>query len=331
MVLARLANIDGIYKFVSGGTGSVVIAFLAVATGILLYASYPSIVVNGVGFFTKTVWDARLSGRVVYVNGIQTLSGSSFGILVFVVDTLVSSVIAVLIAIPAGIGTAIFLSQVAPRRVAAPISLLIEMLAGIPSVIYGFWGFLVLGPFLLNNFEPFLARNFSFIPFLAGPVDSYGLLAGGIILAIMIVPIIASISRDMMTRTPKELKEGAKALGATRWEVTGKVVVPFAKTAIIGSIVLGLGRALGETMAIAMLLGAASHQLPMTLYSPASTITAFMALELPNAIADPTGMDVAALMELGIVLLLITISVNVAARLIIRQGFASSSENTVRV
>lgn len=322
---------DKAYKLISGGVSGLVVLFVGVAIGILLYASYPSFLVNGLGFFTRTVWDARLSGRVTYVNGIQTIAGSSFGILVFVVDTLVSSAIAVLIAIPAGIGSAIFLSQVAPRRVAGPVSLLIEMLAGIPSVIYGFWGFLVLGPFLLNDFEPALARNLSFIPGLAGPVDSYGLLAGGVILAIMIIPIIASISRDMMTRTPKELKEGAKALGLTRWEVTRKIVIPFAKTAIVGSIILGLGRALGETMAIAMLLGAANHQLPTSLYSPASTITAFMALELPNAIADPSGMDVAALMELGIVLLLITISVNVVARLIIRQGFASSSENTVRV
>lgn len=329
--MTKSLKADQVYKFVSGTFGGVVVIFLVVATGILLYASYPSLVVNGVGFFTRTVWDGRVSGRIVYVNGVQTIAGSSFGILVFVVDTLVSSAIAVMIAIPAGIGTAVFLSQVAPRKVAAPISLLIETLAGIPSVIYGFWGFLVLGPFLLNNLEPMLARNLSFIPFLAGPADSYGLLAGGIILSIMIVPIIAAISRDMMTRTPKEMRDGAKALGLTRWEVTRKIVLPFAKTAIIGSIILGLGRALGETMAIAMLLGAANHQLPTSLYSPASTITAFMALELPNAIADPTGMDVAALMELGIVLLIITISVNIVARLIIRQGFASSAESTVRV
>ncbi len=308
------------------------VIFLAVSTVILFYIAYPSIVLNGIDFFTKTVWNARVTGRVIVVNGFQTISGSSYGILVFVADTLLSSAIAVLIAIPAGIGTAVFLTEVAPRKIAAPISILIEMLAGIPSIIYGFWGFIVLGPFLVNYFEPLLATYLGFIPFFAGPVDNnYGLLAGGIILAIMIVPIIASVSRDMMGRAPKDLRDGARALGLTRWEVTRKVVLPFAKTAIVGSIVLGLGRALGETMAIAMLLGAGNHQLPTSLYSPASTIASFMVLELGNAISDPSKMDLAALMELGLILLSLTVAVNIAARLLMKQGFSSSSENVVRV
>jgi len=329
--LANRKASDILYEYFSGTLGGVTLAFVGLAFGVLLYYAYPSMVLNGLPFFTGTVWDPKLNSQIVTVHGIQTFSGSSFGILVFVVDTLASSAIAVLIAIPAALGTAIFLTQVAPPKIAAPISLLMETLAGIPSIIYGFWGFLVLGPYLLNNFEPFLSQHFGFIPFLAGPVDSYGLLAGGIILAIMIIPIVASVSRDMMSRTPKDLKDGAKALGLTRWEVTRRIVIPFAKTAIVGSIVLGLGRALGETMAIAMLLGAANHSLPTSLYSPASTIASFMLLELPNAVADPTGIDIAALMELGIVLLMITITVNIVARLLIRQGFASSSENVVRV
>jgi phosphate transport system permease protein len=329
--LAKRKISDLVYECFSGTLGGVVVAFLGLAIAVLFYYAYPSIALNGLGFFTRSIWDAKLSGQIVVVNGVRTISGSSFGILVFVVDTLASSAIAVLIAIPAAMGTAIFLTQIAPPKVAAPISLMMETLAGIPSITYGFWGFLVLGPYLLDNFEPFLSQHFSFIPFLAGPVDSYGLLAGGIILAIMIIPIIASVSRDMMSRTPKELKDGAKALGLTRWEVTRKIVIPFAKTAIVGSIVLGLGRALGETMALAMLLGAANHSLPTTLYSPASTIASFMLLELPNAVADPTGVDIAALMELGMVLLMITITVNIVARLLIKQGFASSSENVVRV
>lgn len=135
----------------------------------------------------------------------------------------------------------------------------------------------------------------------------------------------------MMSRTPKELREGARALGLTRWEVTRKIVLPYAKTAIVGSIILGLGRALGETMAIAMLSGAGVQQIPATLYYPASTIAAFMALNLNGAFTDPSGMNVSALMELGIALLIITITVNVIARLLIKQGFAGSSENVVRV
>lgn len=323
---------DLIYKYFSAAFGSIAVVFLAVSAAILLYVAYPSIVLNGLSFFTKSVWNANVDGKVILVDGIQTIAGSSYGIVVFVVTTLLSSLIAVLIAIPAGVGTAIFLTEVAPSRIAAPVSLLIEMLAGIPSIIYGFWGFIVLGPFLVNDFEPLLVQYFSFIPFLKGPISSnYGLLGGGIILAIMIVPIIASVSRDTMTRTPKELRDGARSLGLTKWEVTRKIVLPFAKTAIIGSIVLGLGRALGETMAIAMLLGAGNNQLPTSLYSPASTIASFMVLQLGTALLDPSKMDLAALMELGIMLLSLTVVVNVIARLFVKQGFSTSSENVVRV
>jgi len=332
--LATKKRIDRIYEGISGAFGSVTLIFLLAAVAVLLYAAYPSILVNGLSFFTRSIWDPKTGGKVVTTNGIPRIAGSSFGVFVFVVDTLASSAIAVLLAVPAGIGTAIFLTQIAPRRIAAPISLMVEMLAGIPSVIYGFWGFLVLGPFLLDTLQPFLVQHLSFIPLFAskGKPESYGLLGAGIILAIMIVPIIASISRDMMTRTPKELKDGARALGLTRWEVTRKVVLPFAKTAIVGSIILGLGRALGETMAIAMLLGSGTQQLPTNLYSPISTIASFMLLELQhNAVADPSGMDVAALMELAIILLLLTVAVNVVARLLARQGFASAPETAVRI
>lgn len=330
--LVKFWTVDRIYKYLSGAIGSAAVFFFGLAIAVLVYYGYPSILLNGLEFFRGTKWNAQLGGTIIVHNGVQTISGDSFGILVFVVGTIASSAIAVLLAIPAGIGTAIFLTQVAPPKIAAPVSLMMETLAGIPSIIYGFWGFLVLGPFLVNDFEPLIAQHLGFIPFLSGPVGgTSGLLAGGIILAIMIIPIIASVSRDTMIRTPKELKEGARALGSTRWEVTRKIVLPFAKTAIVGSIVLGLGRALGETMAIAMLLGAGNHQLPTSLYSPVSTIAAFMLQELNIANAEPTGIDISALMELAIVLLVITISVNVIARLLIKQGFAGNSENVVRI
>ena len=329
--MTRSRTADRTYKYLTAVVGSSAIIFIISAAGILLYAAYPSLLTNGLGFFTRDNWNPDLGGKIVTINGIQTLSGSSYGILVFVTATLASSAIAVLLAVPAGLGLAIFLTQIAPRKISAPISFMVEMLAGIPSVIYGFWGLILLGPYLLHDLEPFLAAHLSFIPIFAGPVYSPGLLAAGIILAIMVVPIIASISRDMMNRTPKELSEGAKALGLTRWEVTRKIVLPYAKTAIVGSIILGLGRALGETIAIAMLSGAGVQQLPMTLYYPASTIAAFMALSLNGALTDPSGMYVSALMELAIALLIITITVNVVARLVIKQGFASSSENIVRV
>ena len=322
---------DRIYRDVTSIFALGALVFIIATVAVLLYNAYPSMISNGFEFLTGSVWNPNLSGTVQTVNGIQRLSGSSFGILVFVVDTLAASAIAIILAVPAGIGVAVFLTEVAPRRVSAPVSFMVEMLAGIPSVVYGFWGLLVLGPYLFNVVEPYLSTHLSFIPLFSGPLSSPGLLSAGIILAIMIVPIIASISRDMMARTPRESREGAKALGLTRWEVTRRIVLPYAKTGIIGSIVLGLGRALGETMAVAMLAGSGVQILPKSLYYPFSTIASYMVLNLSAALTDPSGMYLSAIMELGLVLLAITVTVNMAARLLIKQGFASSSENLVRV
>lgn len=322
---------DKLYSNLTGIIAVSSLVFIAAAIAILLENAYPSIVSNGLGFLTGTKWNPSPSGSIETVNGIQRLSGSSFGVLVFVTDTLVSSAIAVILAVPAGLGVAFFLTEVAPRRISVPISFMVEMLAGIPSVVYGFWGIIVLGPYLFNVVEPYLSQHLSFVPLFSGPISSPGLLSAGIILAIMIVPIIASISRDMMARTPKESRDGAKALGLTRWEVTRRIVLPYAKTGIIGSIILGLGRALGETMAVAMIAGSGGLEIPKSLYYPFSTIASYMVLNLGAAFLDPSHMFLSALMELGLILLGITFLVNVVARLLIKQGFASSSENVVRV
>jgi len=322
---------DRVYKYFTAMISGSILAIILTIIALLAYAGYPSLVVNGIHFFTSSVWRPNPpNAKIITINGIDSLSGSSYGVLVFAADTLISSAIALVLAIPASLGIAIFLTQVAPQRLAAPISFTLELLAGIPSVIYGFWGFVILSPFLFQVLEPYLAQHFAFIPFLAPPVQSAGLLAAGLLLAIMVVPIIASISRDFMARTPVELKDGAKALGLTKWEVTRKVVLPYAKTGIIGSMILGLGRALGETMAVAMVSGTGVLTLPTSLYFSVNTIASFMALSLGNAVSDPTGMLQAALMELAIVLLVITITVNVIARIVIKQVFASS-ENIVRV
>ncbi len=322
---------DRIYKYVTALLGSSAILIILVIVSVLLIAGYPSIVVNGLHFFTSVTWNPHLNGNVVIVNGIKTLEGSSYGFLVFFVGTLISSAIAILLGVPAGIGIAILVSQFLPKRLSPAVSFLVELLAGIPSVVFGFWGFLVLAPILLHSFEPFLAKYLSFIPLFSGSVYSSGLLTAGIILALMIVPIIASISKDAMVQTPQELKEGALALGLTDWEITRKIVLPHAKTTIFGSIVLGLGRALGETMAVAMVAGGAINILPKTLFYPLNTMSAFMAVQMDSAFTDPSGMFVSALMELALVLAIITTIVNVIARLIIRQGFFSSSESLVRV
>ncbi len=305
---------------------------VVLATSIALIVwSYPSVVANGLGFLTTSTWDPKLNNPIITVNGIPTLADSSYGVLIFVTGTLLTSGIALLIGVPTGLGMAIFLTQVAPRKISAPISFLVELMAGIPSVVFGLWGIIVLGPFLLGTLEPFLASKLSFIPIFAGPVNSAGLLSAGIILALMIVPIITSISRDAMTQTPVQLKDGARALGLTRWEVTRQVVLPNAKAGIVGSAVLGLGRALGESIAVAMVSGIGVQLFPRTLFYPVNTIAAELVLSLSTAQQDPSGMNISALMELAAVLLAITISVNIIARLFVRQGFTSSSESVVRI
>ena len=324
----RLA--DKIYKYVTAMGGGNALLFIFVLGTILVIFSYPSLVVNGLHFFSSITWNPHLSGEVITVNGIKTIAGASYGMGVFAVGTLISSALALLFGVPIGVGVAIFLSQTAPKKVAAPISFLVETMAGIPSVIYGFWGFIVLGPFLLNVVEPGLAAHLSFIPFFSPPIYGYGLLASGIILALMIVPIIASISRDAMLQTPKELKEGAVALGLTKWEITRNIVLTFARTSIIGSIILGLGRALGETMAVAMVAGGAVNYLPHTFFYSTNTMAAFMALSMDSAFTDPSGMFISALVELALVLMIITTTVNVIARALVKRGFISS-ETVIKI
>jgi phosphate transport system permease protein len=244
---------------------------------------------------------------------------------------LISSSLAVLIGVPLGIGIAILISQYLPKRISPAISFFVELIAGVPSVIFGFWGILVLLPYILRFENEVLHRYLSFLPGFGGEVYSSGLLGAGFILALMIVPIIASMSRDAMIQTPEELKDGARALGLTDWEVTRKVVLPYARTGIFGGVILGLGRALGETMAVAMVAGGALNILPVNIYSPIQTMAGFMAVQLDSAFTDPSGMYVSALMELALVLSVITILVNVIARLIVRQGFFRESSSVVRV
>jgi len=321
---------DRIYGALTATLSSSAFLFLALIVVVLLVYSYPSFVYNGFHFFVSTAWNPALDSQIITVHGISVFRGASYGMLVYFVGTLLTSFLALLIGVPLSLGIAIFLSQFAPRRVAAPVSFVVELLAGIPSVIYGLWGFIVLGPILLHDVEPQMARYLGFIPGFGGPIYSYGVLASGIILSIMIVPIVASISRDAMAQTPLELKEGGRALGMTDWEVTRKIVLPFAKTGIIGAVILGLGRALGETMAVAMVAQGANI-LPHSLYYPTNSIAAFLALNFDGAFTDSTNMFVYSLGELALVLLAITMLVNVGARLLVSKGFFSSAEHVIQV
>jgi phosphate transport system permease protein len=328
--MARTPLSDRIYKYATALLSGSALFFIFLILLVLVQYSYPSFIVNGLRFFTTTIWNPELGSNIVTKDGFHVMQGESYGFLVYIEGTLATSGMAILFGVPVSIAIAIFLTQVAPKRITPPISFLVELLAGIPSVVYGFWGILVLGPYLLHVIEPFLSHHLGFIPGFGGYVYSYGLLASGLILALMIVPIVASISRDVMSQAPLELREGAKALGLTDWEVTRKVVLPYAKTGIIGGVILGLGRALGETMAVALISGGATIPIH-SLYSPVNTLAAFMAISMDGAFTDPTHQEVYALVELAVVLVVLTMLVNILARALVKQGFISSAEGVVKV
>ncbi len=236
-----------------------------------------------------------------------------FGALPFVYGTLLTSVLALLIAVPLAVGAAIFLSELAPRRVADVAAFLVELLAAVPSVIYGLLAIFTLIPLLRTYGEPFLHKTLGFLPFFQGPMYGVGYLAAGLILAVMTFPFIISISREALMDVPNDQREAALALGATKWEATWQAVVPFARLGILGSVFLGLARALGETMAVTMVIGN-TPSISASLFAPGSTIAASIANEFAEASGD---VYLASLILLGLVLFLLTIVMNGLARLLI--------------
>jgi len=237
----------------------------------------------------------------------------SFGALPFVYGTLVTSLLALLIAVPVGLGAAIFLAELAPRRISDALSFVIELLAAVPSVIYGLLAISAMAPFLREHVQPFLARRLGFLPCFQGPSYGVGLLAAGLVLAIMILPFIVSISREALLAVPPEQREAALAVGATRWEAAWQVVVPFARLGIVGSVFLALARALGETMAVTMVIGN-SPQISASLFAPGYSIAAVIANEFTEATSD---MHVSALIQLGLVLFALTVLLNAVGGLLL--------------
>jgi phosphate transport system permease protein len=243
----------------------------------------------------------------------------SFGALAPAYGTLVTSLIAMLIAVPVGIGIAIFLTEMCPRALRKPIGIAVELLAGIPSIIYGIWGLFVLAPFLQQHVQPWLIDTFANVPGLstlfAGPPYGIGILTAGLILAIMILPFIAAISRDVFDAVPSVLKEAAYGLGSTTWEVIRNVVLPYARSGVVGGVMLALGRALGETMAVTFVIGNA-HRISASILAPGTTISAAIANEFTEAIGDVyTG----ALIELGLLLFLVTFCILAVAQYMLYQ------------
>jgi phosphate transport system permease protein len=272
-----------------------VIALVAWMLIQLLAAAMPAIRQFGAAFLWTVRWDP--------VHNV-------FGGLTFAFGTVASSLLALIIAVPISLGVAIYLAEIAPAGVSIVLSFVIELLASIPSVILGLWGIFVMVPWLRNVVEPALGAALGWLPLFSGPAYGIGLLAGGVILAIMILPIISSVSREVLKTVPLSQREGAYALGATRWEVIRTAVLPYGRVGIIGAIILGLGRALGETMAVTMVIGN-RPQVTTSLFQPAYTIAAALANEFSEA---TTQIYVSALILLAVVLFIISLIVNAVAR-----------------
>ena len=289
---------DRLFKALTLAMGLSVIVLMFLV-GLTLYkGSQLSIQKFGWHFLTTSTWDP-----------VQDV----YGALPFIYGTVVSSLLALVIAVPLGISTAVYLTELAPLRLRQPIVSVIEMLAAVPSVIFGLWGIFVMIPWLRNHLFPGLQESFGFLPLFQGAIYGVSMLAAGIIIAIMILPIITTVSREILRSVPDLQREAAYALGATRWEVTRIAVLSYAKRGLFGAVVLGLGRALGETMAVTMVIGN-RPEIAASLFAPGHTLASVIANEFSEATTD---LYMSALFEIGLVLFGVTIVTNILARVLI--------------
>jgi len=298
-VLSRMALADKIFREVTRAAAVIVLVILGGVIVSLVYGSLPAMQAFGFGFLISQAWNPVTE---------------NFGAAAPIYGTVMTSVIAMLIAVPVGLGIAVFLTELCPHVLRRPIGTAIELLAGIPSIIYGIWGLFVLAPFLQSHVQPALIAAFGDIPvfstLFAGPPYGIGMLTAGFILAIMVLPFVASISRDVFETVPPVLKEAATGIGCTTWEVMRYVVMPYTRVGVIGGVMLGLGRALGETMAVTFVIGNA-HKISGSLLAPGTTISATIANEFTEAVGD---LYTSALIELGLILFFITFVVLAIAR-----------------
>ena len=293
---------DRAWAAVLGVLGLAVLVVAAVIVAELVRIGWPAVAHTGVvKFITTSVWD---------------VTRDVFGALPFIYGTLVTSVVALVLALPVSVGLALFLTEMAPPSLKSVVSFPISLLAGIPSVVYGLWGLFVLVPILRRVVEPALAKAFGFLPLFQGPPIGLGYLAAGVVLAIMILPTITSIAIEVLQTVPGALREAALALGATRWEAIRVSVLPHARAGIVGATMLGLGRALGETMAVTMVIGN-SPTIRASLFAPGYSLPAVIANEFAEASGD---LHTGALAALGLLLFAVTVLLNVAARILVRMS-----------
>jgi phosphate transport system permease protein len=298
-IFTRLIATDSFFKYLTRAAAILVLAILFGVFISLGVGAWPVFRAFGLDFLTTQSWNPVTE---------------KFGALAPIYGTIVTSFVAMLIAIPVGVGIAIFLTELCPYFLRRPIAIAIELLAGIPSIIYGIWGLFVLAPFLQQHVQPGLIKFFSGVPGLnqlfAGPPYGIGIFTAGLVLAIMVIPFISSISRDVFETTPSVLKESAYALGCTTWEVIWNVVVPYTRAGVLGGVMLGLGRALGETMAVTFVIGNA-HKIAGSILAPGTTISATIANEFTEAVGD---LYSSSLIALGFILFVITFTVLAIAR-----------------
>ncbi|MCX5591479.1 phosphate ABC transporter permease subunit PstC [Alcaligenes endophyticus] len=303
---------DGLFRGLTRSFAFLVFILLAAISISLIYGSRESILEYGISFLWTNNWDP--------VNGV-------YGALVPIVGTLSTSLIALLIAVPVSFGIAMFLTELSPTWLRRPLGTAIEMLAAIPSIIYGMWGLFVFVPLFQRYIQPHMISLFEHIPVLnqlfAGPAFGIGVFTAGLVLSIMIIPFITAVMRDVFELVPAMLKESAYGLGSTTWEVMWRVVLPFTKNGVIGGIMLGLGRALGETMAVTFVIGN-SFRLPHSLFAPSNSI----ASSLANEFNEAGGMQKSALLELGLILFLITTVVLAISKLLLLR--LAKNEGTSR-
>ncbi len=296
---------DRLFGFLAKGAAIFTLGLLLAILTSLTISAWPAIAKYGLGFLTSTAWDP-----------VQ----EEFGGLVMIYGTIATSIIALLIAVPVSFGIALFLTELSPAWLKRPLGTAIELLAAIPSIVYGMWGLLIFGPVLSEYVQQPLQAALTGVPYLgafvSGPPVGIGILSAGIILAIMIIPFISAVMRDVFEVTPPMLKESAYGLGATTWEVVSKIVLPFTKTGVIGGIMLGLGRAIGETMAVTFVIGNFNQLDSLSLFQAANSITSALANEFAEA---GEGLHQAALMYLGLVLFFITFVILSLSKLLLAQ------------
>jgi phosphate transport system permease protein len=289
----------------------------------LLVKAIPSLEYSGLGFITGETWNfGSQYGTPVTTNGLTHMSGEQFGALPEILGTLATSAIALVIAIPVSVGAALLIVERLPRPLASIVGGFLELLAGVPSVLVGLWGAVTLGPIVAKYVSPLIAGSLGRVPGLGGVFggstgNGQGLFTSGLVLAVMVIPIIASTARDLIRGVPILPREGAIALGMSDFECARKVTLPWVGAGLLGAVVLGLGRALGETIAVAMVCGVALGSLPTNLYGAMITIAANIIQNLETAITDP--MDISAFAALALVLMVITLLTNVVATLLVRR------------